>query len=150
MLANMSEIEPRAELPPLDWSDAPMNEPLPTGTVTLLLADVQGSTQLWDSQPSEMTAAIANLDQTLAELVDIHHGVPHPRVRQAGPRLARAIGPGSGSPVGQPISSRVPRSRIARQPRLSMASTMSSPRSVAAANANPSAEISGACNTPSR
>ena len=75
MLANMSEIEPRAELPPLDWSDAPMNEPLPTGTVTLLLADVQGSTQLWDSQPSEMTAAIANLDQTLAELVDIHHGV---------------------------------------------------------------------------
>lgn len=52
-----------------------MNEPLPTGTVTLLLADVQGSTQLWDSQPSEMTAAIANLDQTLAKLVNIHHGV---------------------------------------------------------------------------
>lgn len=75
MLANMSEIEPRAELPPLDWSDAPMNEPLPTGIVTLLLADVQGSTKLWDSQPSEMTAAIANLDQTLAELVDTHHGV---------------------------------------------------------------------------
>ncbi|WP_231972187.1 LuxR C-terminal-related transcriptional regulator [Mycobacterium sp. E3251] len=71
----MSEIDPRAETPPLDWSDAAMNEPLPTGIVTLLLADVQGSTQLWDSQPSEMMAAIANLDQTLAELVNIHHGV---------------------------------------------------------------------------
>ncbi|WP_231996400.1 helix-turn-helix transcriptional regulator [Mycobacterium scrofulaceum] len=71
----MSEIDPRAEMPPLDWSHAAMNEPLPTGIVTLLLADVQGSTQLWDSQPSEMMAAIANLDQTLAELVIGHHGV---------------------------------------------------------------------------
>jgi predicted ATPase/class 3 adenylate cyclase/DNA-binding CsgD family transcriptional regulator len=75
MLANMSEIDPRADLPPLDWSDAAMNEPLPTGTVTLLLADVQGSTRLWDSQPEEMTAAIAYLDQTLASLVSVHHGV---------------------------------------------------------------------------
>jgi len=75
MLANMSEIDPRAEIPPLDWSDVAMNEPLPTGTVTLLLADVQGSTQLWDSQPSEMAAAIANLDRTLVELVGAHHGV---------------------------------------------------------------------------
>ena len=73
MLANMSEIEDRAAsdglVPSLDWSDAGMNESLPTGTVTLLLADVQGSTQLWNSRPEEMTAAIANLDRTLAELV---------------------------------------------------------------------------------
>ncbi len=79
MLANMSEIDPRADMPPLDWSDLganeAMNEPLPTGTVTLLLADVQGSTQLWNSQPEEMTAAIANLDQMLAELVRAHRGV---------------------------------------------------------------------------
>ncbi|RAV00823.1 LuxR family transcriptional regulator [Mycobacterium colombiense] len=52
-----------------------MNEPLPTGTVTLLLADVQGSTQLWDSQPQAMTAAIAKLDQTLRELVRAHCGI---------------------------------------------------------------------------
>jgi len=79
MLANMSEIDPRTDMPPLDWSDLgvnkAMNESLPTGTVTLLLADVQGSTQLWHSQPEEMTTAIANLDQTLAELVGVHHGV---------------------------------------------------------------------------
>jgi predicted ATPase/class 3 adenylate cyclase/DNA-binding CsgD family transcriptional regulator len=79
MLANMSEIDPRADMPPLDWSDLgtneAMNQPLPTGTVTLLLADVQGSTQLWDSQPEEMTGAIANLDRTLAVLVGVHRGV---------------------------------------------------------------------------
>src|SRR5689334_8348417 len=71
MLASMSEIDPRA----FDWSDAAMNEPLPTGTVTLLLADVQGSTQLWNSRPEKMTTAIANLDRALAELVGTHHGV---------------------------------------------------------------------------
>jgi predicted ATPase/class 3 adenylate cyclase/DNA-binding CsgD family transcriptional regulator len=75
MLATMSEVDPRADVPPLDWSGLGMNEPLPTGTVTLLLADVQGSTQLWDSEPQEMTAAIAKLDQTLGELVGAHHGV---------------------------------------------------------------------------
>jgi predicted ATPase/class 3 adenylate cyclase/DNA-binding CsgD family transcriptional regulator len=48
---------------------------LPTGTVTLLLADVEGSTRLWDTQPREMTAAIAQLDSTLAELIAIHGGV---------------------------------------------------------------------------
>lgn len=75
MLANMSEVDPRADVPPLDWSELGMNEPLPTGTVTLLLADVQGSTQLWDTQPQLMSAAIAKLDQTLAELVGAHHGI---------------------------------------------------------------------------
>lgn len=75
MLANMSAIDPKAGLPPLNWSDEAMNEPVPSGTVTLLLADVEGSTQLWDAQPEEMTAAIANLDRTLAELVSVHHGV---------------------------------------------------------------------------
>ncbi len=70
MLTSMGEIE---------WSNLGVNEamshPLPSGTVTLLLADVQGSTQLWHSQPDEMTAAIANLDRTLAALVGVHRGV---------------------------------------------------------------------------
>ncbi|MDT5139392.1 MAG: hypothetical protein QOD58_3654, partial [Mycobacterium sp.] len=72
MLATMSELDPLAAS---DWSDAGMNERLPTGTVTLLLADVEGSTQLWQSKPDEMTAAIATLDRTLAQLVDAHEGV---------------------------------------------------------------------------
>ncbi|MET0453994.1 MAG: LuxR C-terminal-related transcriptional regulator [Mycobacterium sp.] len=48
---------------------------LPTGTVTLLLADVEGSTRLWQTQPEEMTAAIARLDRALCDMVSAHHGV---------------------------------------------------------------------------
>ena len=48
---------------------------LPIGTVTLLLADVEGSTRLWESQPDEMTAAIARLDATLADVTAAHSGV---------------------------------------------------------------------------
>jgi predicted ATPase/class 3 adenylate cyclase/DNA-binding CsgD family transcriptional regulator len=71
MLATMSE---RADPPPLDWSYLGVSE-LPTGTVTLLLADVEGSTQLWESQAEEMTAAVARLDSTLSELLAINDGV---------------------------------------------------------------------------
>jgi class 3 adenylate cyclase len=48
---------------------------LPTGTVTLLLADVEGSTRLWETQPQEMTTAIAQLDATLTDLIAAHNGV---------------------------------------------------------------------------
>ena len=45
-----------------------MSELTPTGTVTLLLADVEGSTRLWETQPDEMTAAIARLDQRISRV----------------------------------------------------------------------------------
>jgi class 3 adenylate cyclase len=48
---------------------------LPTGTVTLLLADVEGSTRLWETQPDEMAAALATMDRVLGELVISHEGV---------------------------------------------------------------------------
>jgi predicted ATPase/class 3 adenylate cyclase/DNA-binding CsgD family transcriptional regulator len=57
-----------------DWSELAVNE-LPIGTVTLLLADVEGSTRLWETQPEEMTAAIARLDDALRDLIELHHGV---------------------------------------------------------------------------
>ena len=74
MLASMSQLE---------WSEsadvrsgmASGVSGLPTGTVTLLLADVEGSTRLWETQPQEMTAAIARLDATLTDLVAAHSGV---------------------------------------------------------------------------
>ena len=43
--------------------------------MTLLLADVEGSTRLWQSQSDEMAAAVARLDRTLADVVATHHGV---------------------------------------------------------------------------
>ena len=54
--------------------DALMSE-LPTGTVTLLLADVEGSTRLWETQPDATKAAVERLDQTLSDAVAAHHGV---------------------------------------------------------------------------
>src|SRR6478672_5726430 len=69
----MSDIDPRADLPLLDWSDLGVSGLLPTGTVTLLLADVEGSTRLWETQPAETTAGFADLDRT-ARLRDLAHG----------------------------------------------------------------------------
>jgi len=74
MLASMNEIGPRADAPRLNWSDLGMTE-LPTGTVTLLLADVEGSTQLWETRPEETAGALAQLDHTLAEVTAAHDGV---------------------------------------------------------------------------
>ena len=73
MLASMTRTNPRADTP-LNWSDLGVSE-LPTGTVTLLLADVEGSTRLWQTQPEEMTAAIARLDRTICEVISAHDGV---------------------------------------------------------------------------
>jgi predicted ATPase/class 3 adenylate cyclase/DNA-binding CsgD family transcriptional regulator len=65
MLASMSETS---------WKNLDMSE-LPTGTVTLLLADVEGSTRLWETQPEAMKSAVERLDLTLTEAVAAHGGV---------------------------------------------------------------------------
>ena len=46
MLATMSEIDPRADVPVVNWGELGVSGLLPTGTVTLLLADVEGLTWL--------------------------------------------------------------------------------------------------------
>jgi predicted ATPase/class 3 adenylate cyclase/DNA-binding CsgD family transcriptional regulator len=74
MLASMSETDPRADAPPMNESDVGVSE-LPTGTVTLLLADIEGSTRLWETQPQEMPQAVARLDRALAEMIAAHRGV---------------------------------------------------------------------------
>jgi predicted ATPase/class 3 adenylate cyclase/DNA-binding CsgD family transcriptional regulator len=72
MLASMSAIE--AESPLLTWSEHIVGE-LPTGTVTLLLADVEGSTRLWETQSESMAAALGQLNRTLDDLVSAYGGV---------------------------------------------------------------------------
>lgn len=72
MLASMSGSDARADT--LNWSDLGVSE-LPTGTVTLLLADIEGSTRLWESDPDAMTGAVARLDSALTDLVASHSGV---------------------------------------------------------------------------
>jgi predicted ATPase/class 3 adenylate cyclase/DNA-binding CsgD family transcriptional regulator len=75
MLASMSDIEPRADAPLVDWSDLGVSGLLPTGTVTLLLADVEGSTRLWETQAAVMTAAIARFNQVVCDVVAAYDGV---------------------------------------------------------------------------
>lgn len=70
-LHNMSR---HAEMPPLDWSELGMSE-LPTGTVTLLLADVEGSTRLWETQPEQMAAALAVMDGAVTDAIATWRGV---------------------------------------------------------------------------
>jgi predicted ATPase/class 3 adenylate cyclase/DNA-binding CsgD family transcriptional regulator len=72
MLDSMSESGLRSET--LNWSDLGMSE-LPTGTVTLLLADIEGSTGLWEADSGIMAAAVAELDRIVGELVSAHRGV---------------------------------------------------------------------------
>jgi class 3 adenylate cyclase len=71
----MSEIDPRADTPLVDWSELGVSGLLPTGTVTLLLADVEGSTRLWETQPEEMTAAMARLNQVVSQTIAEHDTV---------------------------------------------------------------------------
>jgi predicted ATPase/class 3 adenylate cyclase/DNA-binding CsgD family transcriptional regulator len=70
----MSDIEPCAQTPVLNWSELGVSD-LPSGTVTLLLADVEGSTRLWETQPENMRAAVALLDSVLSEVIAKYDGV---------------------------------------------------------------------------
>jgi predicted ATPase/class 3 adenylate cyclase len=48
---------------------------LPSGTVTFLLTDIEGSTRLWEHQPEVMRRALARHDALLAEGIARHEGV---------------------------------------------------------------------------
>src|SRR5436190_3359390 len=48
---------------------------LPEGVVTLLLADIEGSTSLWEARPDEMTAAITNYDEVVSAAIAAHGGI---------------------------------------------------------------------------
>jgi len=47
---------------------------LPTGTITFLLTDIEGSTRLWESDPEAMRRAIARHDDLAATVIARHAG----------------------------------------------------------------------------
>jgi TolB-like protein/class 3 adenylate cyclase/Tfp pilus assembly protein PilF len=47
---------------------------LPTGTVTLLFTDIEGSTRLWEAHAPAMRAALARHDALLRQCIDDHDG----------------------------------------------------------------------------
>jgi predicted ATPase/class 3 adenylate cyclase len=51
-----------------------MVEPLPTGTVTFLFTDLEGSTRLWQEHPEAMKDALARHDEILRDAIAAHEG----------------------------------------------------------------------------
>src|SRR5689334_16084633 len=47
---------------------------LPTGTVTFLFTDLEGSTRLWEEHPDAMRDALARHDEILRAAIDSHGG----------------------------------------------------------------------------
>ena len=47
---------------------------LPTGTITFLFTDIEGSTRLWEQHPEAMEAALARHDALAAAAIDQHEG----------------------------------------------------------------------------
>jgi class 3 adenylate cyclase/DNA-binding XRE family transcriptional regulator len=56
-------------------SPSPINRPLPSGTVTFLFTDIEGSTRLWEHHPQAMHAALARHDAILRDAIAAHAGV---------------------------------------------------------------------------
>ena len=48
---------------------------LPSGTVTFLFTDLEGSTRLWEEHPDAMRAALARHDEILRNAVEKREGV---------------------------------------------------------------------------
>jgi class 3 adenylate cyclase len=59
---------------------------LPTGTVTFLFTDIEGSTRLWEQHPEAMTAVLARHDAILSE------SCPHLRILASGREALGIVG----------------------------------------------------------
>src|SRR3954453_21937718 len=47
---------------------------LPSGTISFLFTDLEGSTRLWQEHPDAMREALAPHDQILRDVMEAHHG----------------------------------------------------------------------------
>jgi predicted ATPase/class 3 adenylate cyclase len=55
--------------------DEPGERDLPTGTLTFLLTDIEGSTRLWESVPAAMDVALDQHNRLLTEVIEDHGGM---------------------------------------------------------------------------
>src|SRR5271165_5774919 len=63
-------------MPPERGAEAKAKDPvtLPTGTVTFLFSDVEGSTQRWETHREAMKVAVARHEQLMRAAIDQHGG----------------------------------------------------------------------------
>src|SRR5882724_2876218 len=47
---------------------------LPTGTITFLFSDIEGSSRKWEQQPDAMRVALATHDKLMREVLEEHGG----------------------------------------------------------------------------
>ncbi len=60
-------------MPSITRADA-STPPLPTGTLTFLLTDIEGSTRLWQIAPAAMQIALGRHDVILRQGIETHGG----------------------------------------------------------------------------
>jgi len=60
-------------MPPTTRADA-STLPLPSGTLTFLVTDIEGSTRLWEDAPEAMQIALARHDVILRQCIEMHRG----------------------------------------------------------------------------
>jgi tetratricopeptide (TPR) repeat protein/DNA-binding XRE family transcriptional regulator len=59
---------------PIVASTEPASSILPSGTVTFLFTDIEGSTRLWEQQPAAMRQVLTRHDAILRETIEAHGG----------------------------------------------------------------------------
>lgn len=74
-MSKIDSILTRVDLGEDVSSDQATRVALPVGTVTLLMADAEGSTRLWESEPDAMAPATASHDRIVNEAIGRHGGV---------------------------------------------------------------------------
>ena len=80
----------------------------PTGTVTFLFTDVEGSTKLWERNPEGMSQALSRHDELIRNAVEAHDGFVFKTVGDA---FYAAFSTAAGSRRG---SDRCPESLLSR------------------------------------
>src|SRR5436190_1545382 len=89
---------PASEL--VDRLQAARETALPTGVITFVLTDIQGSTPLWEAHPQEMTAVIARHHELAAEIAE-QHGGRMPRSQGGGDSPLSAFAAASAAAAGR-------------------------------------------------
>lgn len=112
---------------------------LPTGTVTFLFTDLEGSTRLWEQHPEAMRDALARDDEILRDAVEKHDGGAIVKTTGDGatpgtsPRWPSASRTPSGPPTRPRPAPVCTNAQVTAARRLSMSATASSRRRICAA-----------------